>query len=175
MKCPRCVSEQLSVIDSRSDEGAIRRRRECDQCGFRFTTFERVELSLPMVVKKDGRSEPFDRLKVRAGLIRACEKTPVKIEDIDRTVDGIERKIQELCAKEIPSRQVGEFVMEALKGLDQVAYVRFASVYREFRDVSQFVDTLASLKKAGKSVVRVRPRPRVRAPSGAQVERRPRR
>lgn len=146
MKCPRCGTEQISVIDSRSDEGAIRRRRECDQCNFRFTTFERVELALPMIVKKDGRSEPFDRDKVRAGLIRACEKTPVKIEDIDRTVEEIERKIHELCAKEIPSRQVGEYVMEALKGLDQVAYVRFASVYREFRDVSQFVDTLESLK-----------------------------
>jgi transcriptional repressor NrdR len=99
-----------------------------------------------MVVKKDGRSEPFDRVKVRAGLIRACEKTPVKIEDIDATVDEIEGRIHELCAKEIPSRQVGEYVMDALKGLDKVAYVRFASVYREFRDVSQFVDTLESLK-----------------------------
>jgi transcriptional repressor NrdR len=146
MKCPRCSSEQISVIDSRSDGNAIRRRRECDGCSFRFTSFERIELALPMVVKKDGRSEPFDRVKVRAGLIRACEKTPVKIEDIDATVDEIEGRIHELCAKEIPSRQVGEYVMDALKGLDKVAYVRFASVYREFRDVSQFVDTLESLK-----------------------------
>jgi len=146
MRCPRCSSEQISVIDSRGDGSAIRRRRECDGCSFRFTTFERIELALPMVVKKDGRSEPFDRVKVRAGLIRACEKTPVKIEDIDRTVEEIEGRIHELCAKEIPSRHVGEFVMEALKGLDKVAYVRFASVYREFRDVSQFVDTLESLK-----------------------------
>jgi transcriptional repressor NrdR len=142
------------VIDSRSDEGSIRRRRECDTCKFRFTTFERVELSLPMVVKKDGRSEAFDRLKVRAGLIRACEKTPVKIEDIDITVNDIERKINELCVKEIPSRQVGEYVMDALKGLDQVAYVRFASVYREFRDVSQFVDTLESLKSGPRGAAR---------------------
>ncbi len=104
-----------------------------------------------MVVKKDGRSEIFDRMKARAGLIRACEKTPVKIEDIDRTVEQIERKIHELCQKEIPSRKVGEYVMEALKGLDQVAYVRFASVYREFRDVSQFVDTLQSLNKVGRA------------------------
>jgi transcriptional repressor NrdR len=146
MKCPRCSSEQISVIDSRGDGNAIRRRRECDGCSFRFTSFERIELALPMVVKKDGRSEPFDRVKVRAGLIRACEKTPVKIEDIDATVDEIEGRIHELCAKEIPSRQVGEYVMDALKGLDKVAYVRFASVYREFRDVSQFVDTLESLK-----------------------------
>ncbi len=100
-----------------------------------------------MVVKKDGRREPFDREKVRAGIIRACEKTSVGIEAIDSAVEGIEAKVAELCVAEMPSRQVGEFVMEALKLLDKVAYVRFASVYREFRDVSQFVDTLESLNK----------------------------
>lgn len=145
MRCPRCGSDDLSVVDSRGDGTSIRRRRECAGCEFRFTTFERIELVLPMVAKKDGRSQPFDRTKIRAGLIRACEKTPVKIEDIDRTVETIEGRIQELCLKEIQSRRIGEFVMDALKELDQVAYVRFASVYREFRDVSQFVDTLRSL------------------------------
>lgn len=145
MRCPRCSSEALSVLDSRSDGVAIRRRRECDSCNFRFTTYERFEMNLPMVVKKDGRREAFDREKIRAGLTRACEKTNVSTEQIDLTIDGIESKIHELCLKEIPSRQVGEFVMDALKVLDKVAYVRFASVYREFRDVSQFVDTLKSL------------------------------
>lgn len=149
MKCPRCSSDNLSVIDSRGDGSAIRRRRECEPCSFRFTTYERIELVLPMVVKKDGRSEPFERDKIRAGLIRACEKTPVKIEEIDKTVELIEGRIQELCLKEIPSRQIGEFVMEALKDLDQVAYVRFSSVYREFRDASQFMDALKTLDRTG--------------------------
>ena len=146
MHCPRCGHESSSVIDSRGDGEAIRRRRQCDRCKFRYTTFERVELSLPMVVKKDGRREPFDRLKIRGGLVRACEKTQVSIEQIDRAVEHIETKIAESFAKEIPSRHVGEFVMDELRKLDQVAYIRFASVYREFSDISQFLDTLASLK-----------------------------
>jgi transcriptional repressor NrdR len=150
MRCPRCGHESSSVIDSRGDGEAIRRRRQCDRCKFRFTTFERVELSLPMVVKKDGRREPFDRLKIRGGLVRACEKTQVGIEDIDRAVELIETKIAESCAKEIPSRHVGEFVMDELRKLDQVAYIRFASVYREFSDISQFVDTLATLRDGKK-------------------------
>ena len=102
---------------------------------------------MPMVIKKDDRRQEFDRTKIRAGLIRACEKTPVGMEDIDRTVEAIESRIYELNLKEIPSRKIGGFVMEALRGLDKVAYVRFASVYREFRDVSQFVDTLQSLSE----------------------------
>lgn len=146
MHCPRCSSEELSVVDSRSDGNSIRRRRECEKCKFRFTTFERVELSLPMVVKKDGRREAFDREKLRAGLVRACEKTSVSMEAIDRTVEAIEGRIHELCTKEISSRLIGDYLMEALKELDKVAYVRFASVYREFSDVSQFVDTLQSLE-----------------------------
>ncbi len=146
MRCPRCGSERSSVVDSRGDEDAIRRRRECSSCQFRYTTFERIEICMPMVIKKDGRREQFDRNKVRGGLIRACEKTQVGMEEIDRTVDSIESKIYELNLKEIPSRQVGEYLMDALKGLDKVAYVRFASVYREFSDVSQFVDTLESLE-----------------------------
>ncbi|RIL11457.1 MAG: transcriptional regulator NrdR [Proteobacteria bacterium] len=147
MKCPRCSSEDLAVIDSRGDDSAIRRRRECQSCHYRFTTYERIEYALPMVVKKDGRREPFDREKIKAGLVRACEKTAVGVEQIDQAVESIESKISELCLKEIKSRDIGEFVMEALKGLDKVAYVRFASVYREFSDVSQFVDTLKSLQE----------------------------
>lgn len=149
MRCPRCGSDDLSVIDSRGEDTIIRRRRECQPCKFRFTTFERIELSLPMVVKKDGRREPFERDKVRAGLVRACEKTPVSMEDIERTVESIESRIHEMSLKEIPSREIGELVMEALKLLDKVAYVRFASVYREFKDVSQFVTTLQSLGEKG--------------------------
>jgi transcriptional repressor NrdR len=148
VRCPRCTSDKSAVVDSRGDDNSIRRRRECQGCGFRFTTFERVELSLPMVIKKDGRREPFDRLKVKAGLIRACEKRPVSIGDIDKTVENIELRISELCVKEVPSIKIGDYLMDALKGLDQIAYVRFASVYREFSDVSQFVDTLQSLDPA---------------------------
>ena len=145
MRCPRCTSEELSVVDSRADENTIRRRRECQKCMVRFTTFERIELAMPMVIKKDGRREPFDIGKVRAGIVRACEKRPVSVEAIDRTVEDIERKVSELCVKEISSGEVGDFVMSALKNLDKIAYVRFASVYREFSDISQFVDALQSL------------------------------
>lgn len=156
MRCPRCTSDKSAVVDSRGDENSIRRRRECQSCGFRFTTFERVELSLPMVIKKDGRREPFVREKVKAGIIRACEKRPVSMGDIEKTVDNIELKVSELCAKEVPSIQIGDFIMEALKGLDKIAYVRFASVYREFSDLNQFVDTLQSLESTGQKATRVR-------------------
>ena len=145
MRCPKCREESSSVIETRAEPDVIRRRRECARCQFRFTTYERIEYSLPMVVKKDGRREPFDRFKVRSGLLKACEKTPVGMELIDRAVHEIEVRVAEQFLKEIPSRQLGDYVMEALKSLDMVAYVRFASVYREFRDVSQFVDTLSHL------------------------------
>jgi transcriptional repressor NrdR len=159
MFCPKCNSEKTSVTDSRSDGGAIRRRRECSDCGFRFTTYERVELALPVVIKKDGSRENFDREKIRGGLRRACEKRPVSIEAIDAAVEAIEKRVQELCQKEVDSRELGELVMDELRKMDKIAYVRFASVYREFSDVSQFVDTLKSLgssssegtKKAGNS------------------------
>jgi len=146
MKCPKCTSDRSSVIDSRGDVNAIRRRRECQACAFRFTTYERIEYALPLVVKKDGRREQFDAVKVRAGLLRACEKRPISIETIDSTVEKVERKIQELCLKEIPSERIGDFLIDELKNLDKIAYVRFASVYREFSDVSQFVDELQSLR-----------------------------
>ena len=127
-----------------------RRRRECQDCRFRFSTLERIEYALPMVVKKDGRRENFDREKVRSGILKACEKRPVSIETIDQEVDALEKKIQALCLKEIASRHLGDLIMEALKGIDTIAYVRFASVYREFSDVSQFVDTLKSLEQAAR-------------------------
>lgn len=145
MFCPKCNSEKTSVTDSRSDAGAIRRRRECGDCGVRFTTFERIELALPVVIKKDGSRENFDREKIRGGLRRACEKRPVSIEAIDAAVEAIEKRVQELCQKEVDSRALGELVMDELRKMDKIAYVRFASVYREFSDVSQFVDTLKSL------------------------------
>ena len=131
----------------------IRRRRVCAECNFRFTTYERIEEAEPMLVKKDGRRELFDRNKVRGGLIKACEKRPVSVEVLDSIVEGIETKILEKDEKEIPSRLVGELIMEALREVDQVAYVRFASVYREFSDVSQFMDTLQGLlDKNGESI-----------------------
>jgi transcriptional repressor NrdR len=145
MKCVRCGSDKLSVVDSRADGEAIRRRRECQQCEFRFTTYERLELALPMVIKKDDRRQPFDRLKIRAGLLRACEKRPVSIEAIDATVDSIERKVAETLVKEIDSKIIGEMVVDALRDLDKIAYVRFASVYREFSDVKQFKETLKEI------------------------------
>ncbi|MCB0333109.1 MAG: transcriptional repressor NrdR [Bdellovibrionales bacterium] len=145
MRCAKCGCDRSSVIDSRGEASAIRRRRECQDCGFRFTTYERVELSLPLIIKKDDRREPFDRAKLRAGILRACEKRPVSVEAVDETVAAIERRVHELCVKEMPSRQLGDFLMEELKTLDHIAYVRFASVYREFSDISQFVDTLQAL------------------------------
>jgi transcriptional repressor NrdR len=151
MFCPKCNSDKSSVTDSRSDGGAIRRRRECQDCGYRYTTYERVELVLPAVIKKDGRREVFDREKIRGGLRRACEKRPVSTEAIDAAVETIERRLQEMCVKEVDSRIVGEAVIDELRKMDKIAYVRFASVYREFSDVSQFVDALESLGTAAKN------------------------
>ena len=153
MRCPKCNSESSSVIDSRNDGMVTRRRRECGECKFRYTTLERIEYALPLVVKKDGRREPFNLEKVRAGLLKACEKRPVSVETIDQNVETLERNIQALCLKEIPSRQIGDLMMELLRNIDKIAYVRFASVYREFSDVSQFTDTLKSLRKASKGTI----------------------
>jgi len=150
MRCTKCNSDELSVIDSRSDGQTIRRRRECQKCGIRFTTYERIELALPLVIKKDGRREPFDREKIKTGILRACMKRPLSIETIDEMVEGIEKSIAELCEKEISSLRIGDFVMEALKDLDKVAYIRFASVYREFSDVHQFVEALKTLDATGR-------------------------
>jgi transcriptional repressor NrdR len=147
MKCPFCAEVENKVIDSRlSNQGAvIRRRRECLGCSRRFTTYERVEEILPMVVKKDGRRETFDRQKVIQGLKLACQKRPVSAEQVEEVVDGIERRLQEMGEKEVPSAVIGESVMRALASLDEVAYVRFASVYRSFKDLGEFMSELKEL------------------------------
>lgn len=144
MRCPFCRDPENKVIDSReSHEGAvIRRRRECLECKRRFTTYERVEELTPLIVKKDGRREAFDRDKVLAGLKKACEKRPVSISALEDVIDEIERKLQEVGEKEIPSSYVGEEIMKRLQGLDEVAYVRFASVYRSFRDIAEFKELI---------------------------------
>lgn len=147
MRCPFCRDLDNRVVDSRlgKDQDVIRRRRECDGCGRRFTTFERVEIVLPVVVKKDGRREPFDRSKIVSGLRRACEKRPVSVDVIESTVDRVEQQLQEGGEKEVASRVIGEAVMRELQGLDAVAYVRFASVYRQFGDVREFMSELEQL------------------------------
>jgi transcriptional repressor NrdR len=147
MKCPFCAHGENKVIDSRisKDGDAIRRRRECLGCGKRFTTYEYVEEVLPVVVKKDGRREPFDRMKIRSGIKKACEKRPISTDAIETLVDNVERTCQDFQGKEIPSTAIGEKVMQELQVLDGVAYVRFASVYRQFRDVSDFLDELKEL------------------------------
>jgi len=147
VKCPFCDEIEDKVVDSRmAKEGeVIRRRRECLGCKRRYTTYERVEEILPVVVKKDGRREPFDRAKILSGLKKACEKRPISTATIEAVTDQIEKRIQEMGESEIESRIVGEEVMKELHQLDQVAYVRFASVYREFKDIDQFMDELKSL------------------------------
>ena len=147
MKCPFCDELEDKVVDSRmAKEGeVIRRRRECLGCKRRYTTYERVEEILPVVVKKDGRRESFDRNKILVGLKKACEKRPISIGTIEAVTDRIEKRIQEMGETEIQSRIVGEEVMKELHQLDQVAYVRFASVYREFKDIDQFMEELKTL------------------------------
>jgi transcriptional repressor NrdR len=149
MKCPFCQHAESSVVDSReSQEGeTIRRRRECAECQKRFTTYERIDELLPLIIKKDGRREAFDRKKVLSGVLKACEKRPVSRATIEDVVDRIERSIQEMGEKEIPSKEVGERIMKELHSLDQVAYVRFASVYRQFKDLNEFMDELKGLLK----------------------------
>ena len=149
MKCPYCNHPDTRVIDSRpADDGSsIRRRRSCDVCGKRFTTYEKVETIPMIVIKKDSTREQYRRDKIENGVLRACYKRPVSAEDIQAAVDRIETKIFSMEAKEIPSSQIGEIVMEELKGLDEVAYVRFASVYREFKDVNTFMEKLKKILK----------------------------
>ena len=144
MKCPFCGHDDARVIDSRpaEDNNSIRRRRVCDECGKRFTTYEKIETIPLMVLKKGNIRETYDRSKIEAGIVRACHKRPISAEQISRLVDSIETEIFSKEDKEIPSRVIGEFVMEKLKDLDAVAYVRFASVYREFKDVDTFMDEL---------------------------------
>jgi transcriptional repressor NrdR len=147
MRCPFCENDDTKVIDSRhTDEGhAIRRRRECEKCNKRFTTYEKVEEVILMVIKKDGSRETFDRNKVMNGIIKACEKRPVPIAEIERIVDDIERGLNNLMEKEVKSTFIGELIMDRLKDLDEVAYVRFASVYRQFTDINTFVKEIEGL------------------------------
>ena len=147
MKCPYCNHPDTRVIDSRPSEdgSAIRRRRSCDECGKRFTTYEKVETIPLIIIKKDNNREQYNRSKIERGIIRACYKRPVSAEAIQKTVERIEIKIFNLEAKEVSSTDVGEIVMDELKELDEVAYVRFASVYREFKDVNTFMDEIKKM------------------------------
>ncbi len=147
MKCAYCGCTQSRVVDSRqNDDGtSIRRRRECENCGRRFTTYERIELVPLMIIKKDQTREAFDVEKLRSGIVKSCEKRPVSLGEIDELVREIERKLNNQPDSEITSKMVGELVMDGLKKLDEVAYVRFASVYRQFRDIQSFRDELNKL------------------------------
>jgi transcriptional repressor NrdR len=149
MRCPYCGNRKDSVIDSRiSKNGAnVRRRRECLKCKHRFTTYEYVERIPLMVIKKDSRREPFDRQKLMNGLLKACEKRPVGIARLERLVDDIERRLEKRHDTEVSSKEIGELVMKSLHELDEIAYVRFASVYRQFKDVGQFVKELKKFLK----------------------------
>lgn len=144
MRCPFCNQDNTRVVDSRpvEESNSIRRRRMCDECGKRFTTYEKVETIPLIVIKKDQNREQYDRAKIEAGILRACYKRPISVEKIDGTIDAVETKIFSVEDREIPSTHIGEIVMEELKKLDAVAYVRFASVYREFKDVNTFMDEL---------------------------------
>ena len=150
MKCPYCGCVESKVVDSRSaDDGErIRRRRECLRCGKRFTTYEMVESFPLMVIKRDESREPFDREKLRSGIMRACEKRPVSMGMIDKIVDSIERKLQNSFDREVTSNVIGEYAMEMLRETDEVAYVRFAAVYRQFKDINTFMDELNKLINA---------------------------
>ncbi|MDF1821972.1 MAG: transcriptional regulator NrdR [Alcanivoracaceae bacterium] len=152
MHCPFCGADDTKVIDSRlvADGAQVRRRRECLSCGERYTTFETAELVMPRVVKSDGTREPFDENKLRAGLLRALEKRPVSMEDLEAAVTRITHRLRATGERELPARDIGELVMEELRQLDTVAYVRFASVYRSFQDISEFRDEVERLEKAGK-------------------------
>ena len=148
MHCPFCRAEDTRVIDSRlvASGEQVRRRRECQSCAERFTTYESAELLMPRVIKSNGAREPFDEDKLRSGLVRALEKRPVSLEELDTILNRIQHDLRATGERELPSRSIGEAVMEQLKRVDQVAYVRFASVYRDFQDISQFQDEVAKLK-----------------------------
>ena len=147
MKCPFCGSDNTRVIDSRpaEDNNSIRRRRVCDECGKRFTTYEKVETIPLIIIKKDNNREAYDRSKIEAGVLRACHKRPISAAQINQLIDEVETEIFNMEEKEIPSQVIGELVMNKLKDLEAVAYVRFASVYREFKDINTFMDELKSV------------------------------
>ncbi len=147
MKCPFCGKENTRVIDSRpvEENNSIRRRRQCDECNKRFTTYEKLEAIPLVVIKKDNNREPYDRTKIEAGVFRSCHKRPISVDQINALVDEVETAIFNLEEKEVPSTIIGEILMDKLKGLDPVAYVRFASVYREFKDVNTFMNELKKI------------------------------
>ena len=153
MKCPTCAYAETKVVDSRlsSDGNAIRRRRECLKCERRFTTYEYVEKVPLMVVKKDGRRQPFDRGKIVTGIVKACEKRPISIDKIEEVTTEIEQEIQKSFDREVSAKEIGQMIMRRLAELDEVAYVRFASVYRQFRDVNQFMNELKVILEKEKS------------------------
>ena len=150
MRCPFCSATEDKVVDTRPSDNdqIIRRRRECVGCGRRFTTYERIEEVLPLVIKKDGRREPYDRGKLMAGLKKACEKRPVPIETLEKTLDQIERSLQELGDKEVPSTKIGDAVLAKLRETDEVAYVRFASVYLSFKDAGELMNEVQRLMRS---------------------------
>jgi transcriptional repressor NrdR len=152
VKCPYCKAEDTAVIDSRESEDgdSTRRRRQCESCGKRFTTYERVELSMPMVVKSNGNRVPYDREKVRTGFMRALHKRPVPTEYVDQAITRIEQRVLALGERELASRVIGEMVMRELKKMDDVAYIRFASVYEDFQRVDDFHDAIREVKKPEK-------------------------
>lgn len=149
MKCPICGHDESKVVDSRvaAEANTIRRRRECEKCEHRFTTFERIEEVYPMIIKKDGSRQTFDSLKVLKGIQKACEKRPISIDVINQLMSDVEKEVQNVGQKEIPSDLVGEIVMKRLKSVDDVAYVRFASVYRSFKDVNEFMNEIQDFLK----------------------------
>jgi transcriptional repressor NrdR len=153
VNCPYCGFKEDKVVDSRStaEDSAIRRRRECLKCGRRFTTYEYIEDLSLMVIKKDGRRQGFDRKKILAGIIKACEKRPISMDKMEDMVSSIERAVQKRSDREVSSRLIGELIMERLKLIDDVAYVRFASVYRQFQDVGHFMKALGEILKKEKS------------------------
>jgi transcriptional repressor NrdR len=151
MTCPSCHKGETVVVDSReTEEGEIRRRRECERCGYRFTTYEAPYLDFPIVVKKDGSRQKFERKKIVEGILKACEKRPVTAVQIDELVDRVERRLLESGLREVTSREIGEMVMEGLKKLDKVAYIRFASVYRSFQDPTEFAKLVRRVKEVKK-------------------------
>lgn len=158
MKCPYCEADRDRVVDSRARKGgrAIRRRRECLECGKRFTTYEYVESTPLRVIKRDGRSEPYERQKLQDGIVTACAKRPVRLEAIERIVDEIEHELSRLDRREVTSKTLGETVMRRLQQLDRVAYVRFASVYRKFRDTDEFMEEIRGLEEAAEETERWR-------------------
>ncbi len=151
MHCPFCTAQDTKVIDSRlvTSGDQIRRRRECVDCGERFTTFEAAELVMPKIIKTDGSRQPFDEEKLRSGIMRAIEKRPVSVESVEESINWIKSTLRATGEREVPSTQLGEWVMQALKKLDKVAYVRFASVYRDFKDVQAFTKEIEALEKSG--------------------------